>query len=167
MSKPAKKPGVIALCTEIARPVAAEMGLLLWDVRFEKEGGSHFLRYFIDKPGGVTIDDCERFSRAVDPLLDEADPIAEAYYLEVSSPGIERSLKTPEHFVAFIGRKIVIKLYQPIEGRKELVGTLSDYSAEDKRLVLTEESGDSHSLSETDIASAKQYAEYNFKGANP
>ena len=77
---------------QIARPVLEQLKLTLWDVRFEKEGSVWYLRYFLDKEGGVTIDDCEAFSRAVDPLLDEADPIEQSYTLEVSSPGVEREL---------------------------------------------------------------------------
>jgi ribosome maturation factor RimP len=166
MAKKGKKTGVTKLCTDLARPVAAELGLMIWDVRFEKEGGSTFLRYFIDKPEGVTMEDCERFSRAIDGILDAADPIEQSYYLEVSSPGIERSLKTPEHFAAFIGRKVTLKLYQAREGRRELVGILDAYDPEQKSLSITEDSGQTHNLLLADIAAARQYAEYNFKGAD-
>ena len=91
----------VAVCTRLARPVAEELGLQLWDVRFVKEGADWYLRFFIDREGGVTINDCEEMSRRLDKLLDEADPIACSYCLEVSSPGVERELIRPEHFEQF------------------------------------------------------------------
>ena len=104
------------------------MGLRLWDVRFEKEGSGWYLRYFIDKPGGVCIDDCERFSRAVDPLLDEADPIEQSYCLEVSSPGVERELTRPWHFEENLGRPVTARLISPRGGVREFSGTLLRYA---------------------------------------
>ena len=91
MSQRGKKQGpgagnTVAVCTRLAQPVAEELGLQLWDVRFVKEGADWYLRFFIDREGGVTIDDCEEMSRRMDKLLDEADPIACSYCLEVSSP---------------------------------------------------------------------------------
>lgn len=166
MSKPGGKTNVAGVCTELAAPIAEAMGLILWDVRFEKEGGDFFLRYYIDRPEGVTIDDCEQFSRAVDKRLDEVDPIAQGYYLEVSSPGTERTLKAPHHFEAFVGKKIVVKLYAAIEGRREFTGVLQAFDAANKTVVLAEETGDVFRFGLSDISTARQYAEYNFKGAD-
>ena len=112
---------------QLAEPIISRLGLMLWDVEFVKEGPDNFLRVYIDKEGGINIDDCEAFSREIDPLLDERDFIKTSYYLEVSSAGIERALKTPEHFKAFIGEDIRVKLYLPRQGRKELLGELSDF----------------------------------------
>ena len=119
-----KKPNTVEKVTGIIAPVADEMNLTLWHVAFEKEGASWFLRIFIDKPGGVTIDDCERFSRRIDKLLDEADPIEQSYFLEVSSPGIERELVTEKHLEMYIGQKVTVNLLRPIDKQKDFTGIL-------------------------------------------
>ena len=93
-----KKESTIEVAARLAQPLLEELGLVLWDLRFEKEGSLWYLRYFIDKEEGVTIDDCERFSRAIDKRLDAADPIDQSYTLEVSSPGIERELTKDWHY---------------------------------------------------------------------
>ena len=100
------KKSTVDIVTDLVRPITDEMGLDLWDVRFEKEGSVWYLRVFLDKPEGVNIDDCEAVSRRLSPLLDEVDPIAQSYTLEVSSPGIGRDLRRPEHFDAFVGAQI-------------------------------------------------------------
>lgn len=117
---------IVSQALTLAQPIAQGLGLLLWDVEYVKEGASWFLRFYIDKPGGVTIEDCEAMSRAVDGPLDEADFIANQYYLEVSSPGIERELKKEAHFAAFLGRPVRVRLIRPLaDGRREFDGTLS------------------------------------------
>lgn len=123
-----EKKNTVAVAEELALPVLEEMGLSLWDVRFEKEGSGWYLRYFIDKAGGVDIDDCERFSRAIDPLLDEADPIEQSYCLEVSSPGVERELVKPRHFEENIGKKVTVRLIRAANGQREFEGVLKGYS---------------------------------------
>ncbi len=111
---------------EIIAPVAAEQGIVLWDVEFVREGARQVLRVTIDSPRGINIDDCEKFHRAIDPILDEADPIETAYYLEVSSPGVERELKYPEHFMSCRGWNVEVKLYAPDEkGAKTVSGVLA------------------------------------------
>lgn len=113
---------------ELALPVAAELGLELWDVEYLREAGQWYLRVYIDKlEGYVGIDDCERFSRALDPILDEADPIAGSYTFEVSSAGAERELKRPGDFQRFLGALVEVRLYQAKDGQKSYVGTLSAY----------------------------------------
>ncbi len=118
---------VTQLVAEFARPVVEEHGCKLWDVEYVREGADYFLRLYIDKDGGVDISDCEAISRAVDPILDEKDPIAESYHFEVCSAGLERSLKRPSDFEQFLGSPILIKLYRPHNGLKELPGVLTGY----------------------------------------
>ncbi|HHW08861.1 MAG TPA: ribosome maturation factor RimP [Firmicutes bacterium] len=117
-------PSVVAQVTAMAAEPCRELGLELVDVVYAKEHGRYILRIFIDKPGGVTIDDCEAFSNSIGRLLDEADPIPNQYYLEVSSPGIDRPLKKVEDFDRFSGSKAAIKLYAPLEGRRSWQGIL-------------------------------------------
>jgi len=111
----------------LAQKAAADCGVELWDLEFVREGGEYFLRLYIDSPDGVGIDDCEAVSRAIDPMLDEADPIEQSYNLEVSSPGIFRELKTPEHYAASVGMNVRAKLYTALGGSKELTGTLDSF----------------------------------------
>jgi ribosome maturation factor RimP len=96
----------------------------LWDVRFVKEGASWYLRVIIDSENGISIDDCTNVHHAIDPILDEADPIDKSYYLEVCSPGLERELTRDEHFAALCGQKVKIRLYKARDGVKEFCGTL-------------------------------------------
>ena len=113
--------------TELAKPIVEEEGCSLWDVEYVREAGSWYLRIYIDKEGGVDIADCERISRRLDPILDEADPIPESYVFEVGSAGIERELKRPSDFEAFLGSEVELKLYQPVNGQKSFVGRLVSY----------------------------------------
>ncbi len=121
---------------EIAEPIAHSLGLEIWDVRFEKEGADWFLRIFIDKEGGVSIDDCVDMSHAIDKPLDEADPIEQSYCLEVSSPGLERDLKRDAHFEKSLGEKIMVKLIRPVDGQREFKGTLESYDNGNFELLL-------------------------------
>ena len=111
----------------LAEPVAAQQGCEIWDVEYVKEAGSRYLRVYIDKPDGVSIQDCEDFSRALDPILDEADPIPDSYVFEVGSAGAERELKRPGDFEQFMGSEVEVRLYQPVNGCKVYVGALSGY----------------------------------------
>ena len=111
----------------LAEPVAAQQGCEIWDVEYVKEAGSRYLRVYIDKPDGVSIPDCEDFSRALDPILDEADPIPDSYIFEVSSAGAERQLKRPGDFARFLGAQVEVRLYQPVDGSKVHIGTLEQY----------------------------------------
>ena len=110
-----------------AGPVVEEKGCTLWDVEYVREGSDYFLRLYIDKDGGVDITDCEAISRAVDPILDEKDPIPESYHFEVCSAGLERALKRPADFERFMNSPITIKLYRPRNGLKEIPGILRGY----------------------------------------
>ena len=105
-------------------PVVNGLGYYLWDVEYVKEGSEWYLRITIDSEDGITLDDCETVHRAIDPVLDEHDPIENAYHLEVSSPGIERVLRTSEHIEAFAGEEVEVKLFAPINGKKSFRGIL-------------------------------------------
>jgi len=118
---------------QFAQPVVEANGCTLWDVEYVREGSERFLRLYIDKDGGVDIDDCEKIHRAVDPILDEKDPIAESYHFEVCSAGLERALKRPEDFTRFMDSPILIKLYRPRNGLKEIPAVLRGY--EDGRIT--------------------------------
>ena len=111
----------------LAEPLAAELGLELWDVEYVREAGQWFLRVYVDKDGGVSINDCEALSKALDPVLDEADPIPDSYVFEVSSAGAERELKRPRDFEKFMGSAVEVRLYKAVDGSKTWTGTLSGY----------------------------------------
>lgn len=112
----------------LAAPFVEAAGCSLWDVEYVKEAGEWFLRVYIDKAGGVSIDDCEAVSRPLSDALDECDPIEGGYTFEVSSAGADRTLKKPEHYDQFRGAEVEVKLYRPREGRKDHVGLLLAYS---------------------------------------
>ena len=110
-----------------AEPVVREAGCALWDVEYVREGSERYLRLYIDKDGGVDIDDCEKIHRAMDPILDEKDPISESYHFEVCSAGLERPLKRPSDFEKFMNSPVLVKLYRPRNGLKEIPGILRGY----------------------------------------
>ena len=118
---------VTELTAALAAPIVQEQGCSLWDVEYVKEAGTWILRVYIDKEGGVSINDCEAVSRPLSDKLDEVDPIEGSYTLEVASAGAERVLKKPEHFAAFLGSEVDVRLYRPIDGKKEFVGVLAGY----------------------------------------
>ncbi len=118
---------VIEQVAAFAEPVVKEHGCELWDVEYVREGSEYFLRLYIDKEGGVDINDCEAISRAMDPILDEKDPIAGSYHFEVCSAGLERTLKKPSDFEKFMGAAVTVKLYRPYNGLKEIPAVLRGY----------------------------------------
>ena len=119
---------VTELVAELARPIVEEQGCELWDVEYVREGSEYFLRLYLDKEGGVDINDCEAVSRAMDPILDEKDPIPTSYHFEVCSAGLERVLKRPGDFARFLGSPITVKLYRPRNGLKEISCVLKEYN---------------------------------------
>ena len=136
----AERKSVALHVRELVAPTADELGLKLWDVEYVKEGADYVLRITIDSDEGITIDDCERFHRAIDPVIDEDDPIENSYKLEVSSPGVERVLTRPEHFEAFLEAPVRVKLIRPLEnGVRELEGILIDVAENGDFEVITEE----------------------------
>ena len=143
---------------EIITPTADEMGYYLWDVEFVKEGADKHLRITIDNEEGINIEDCEKFHRAIDPILDEVDPISESYILEVSSPGIERELKYPEHIDACEGWDVEVKLYAPKDGAKMFRGVLVGYDDDDN--IVIEIGGEKVSFKPDEIAKIATYFDF-------
>ena len=141
----------------LAIPVVEAAGCSLWDVEYEKEAGQWFLRLYIDKEGGISIEDCEAVSRPMSDLLDEADPIEGSYVFEVSSAGADRVLKTPEHFEQFMNTEVEVKLYRPREGRKEFVGLLQSYA--DGGVVI-DMNGQSAEFTKQEIALVRLYPRF-------
>ncbi len=129
-----KKQNVAEAVAALLRSTVEGFGLVLWDVEYAKEGADYHLTVTIDSPAGITIEDCERVHRAIDPILDEADPIEGAYILNVSSPGVERVLRTEAHLLSSVGERVELRLFRPIDGQKTLRGTLT--AVEDGALVL-------------------------------
>lgn len=113
-----------SLIEELVLPITNEHNIEIVDVEYVKEAGEYYLRIFIDKDGGVSLNDCEVITRAINPILDEKDPIKENYFLEVSSPGLDRPLKKEKDFVRYAGRDVEVKLYKPINGLKHFEAQL-------------------------------------------
>ncbi len=153
MAKRKQGKNTVEIVRDIAKPIADSLGLDLWDVRFIKEGTQWYLRIFIDKEEGISIEDCEAMSRAIDKPLDDVDPINQSYCLEVCSPGIERELVRDEHFERFIGADIKIRLIRAnSEGKKELYGKLLNISG---NIVQIESEGQSMNIDKKDTASIR------------
>ena len=153
------KSTVSKIVTEKITPFLGENNYELVDVEFVKEGPYRYLRVYIDKEGGITLDDCQAVSTFINQELDKIDPIEENYYLEVSSPGVERALKKDSDFNKFKGNKIQVKLYQTINGQKIIIGTLVDYI--DKKIVVKSEStGEDIIIPRDKAASIKLVAEF-------
>ncbi len=156
-----KKPGgknVVGRVEEFARPVVEELGYILWDIEFEKVGSLYELCVYIDlEDRTVDIDDCEKVSRALDPLLDRYDPIDDQYTFYVSSAGLERALKKPWHFEKFIGSAVEVKLYRAVNGQKSIEGTLKSYLDGDVTVTV----GDTDiTLAQQDIAKCRLRVEF-------
>ena len=148
---------VTDIAAQLARPLVEQNGCSLWDVEYVKEAGTWFLRLYIDKEGGVSIDDCEVISRAVSDALDEADPIEGSYTFEVSSAGADRALKKPEHFAAMMGPEVEVRLYRAREKRKEYVGVLSGY---ENGTVTLDMAGAPMQFEKQDIAQVRLYVRF-------
>ena len=148
---------VTELTAGLAAPIVEAAGCSLWDVEYVKEAGEWFLRIYIDKEGGVSINDCEAVSRPLSDALDEADPIEGSYTLEVSSAGADRVLKKPEHFAQFTGSEVDVKLYRAREGRKELTGVLRGYDNGD---VTVELPGGDVTLEKKDVAQVRLHVSF-------
>lgn len=128
-----------SIALDIAKPIAEENGCYVYDVEFVKEGGVYFLRIYVDREGGIDLDMCEKVSRAVSEKLDVTDPIKQNYYLEVSSPGVERRLRMPEHFKRYIGSVVDVGFYKAVNGSKQLTGTLSKF--DNGNICIEQENG--------------------------
>ena len=123
-----KKENVASKVSALLAPTIEQMGYDLWDVTYGKEGADYHLTVTIDSENGITIDDCEAVHHAIDPILDEADPIEGMYFLNVSSPGIERELRTEEHLQKSIGQRVDVRLFAAHEGKKNFKGTLASFA---------------------------------------
>ena len=148
---------VTEIVAKIAEPVVQAHGCQLWDVEYVREGDQRFLRLYLDKETGVDINDCEAISRAVDPLLDEADPIAESYHFEVCSAGLERALKRPGDFERFMGSAITVKLYRPRNGLKEVPCILRGY---DNGKVTVEAGKETITFEKSEVALVRLRVEF-------
>ncbi len=124
---------------EAIEPTVTGMGYDIWDIQYSKVGADYTLEITIDKAGGITIDDCEAVHRAIDPIIDECDPVEGFYYLQVSSPGIERELRTDDHLARSVGERVEAKLFSPVDGRKSVTGRLSSFDADS--ITIDEDGG--------------------------
>lgn len=138
---------------ELAEPIVRECGCELWDVEYLREAGEWFLRVYIDREGGVSINDCVAVTRALDPLLDERDLIQDSYTFEVSSAGVERRLKRPSDFERFMGSYAAVKLYKSRDGKKEYEGYLASYENGD--VSIRTKSGEEIKFTKTEVASVQ------------
>jgi ribosome maturation factor RimP len=141
----------------LALPYVEAAGCTLWDVEYVKEAGEWFLRVYIDKEGGVSIDDCEAVSRPLSDALDAADPVEGSYTFEVSSAGCDRVLKKPEHFAQFQGSEVEVRLYRPRDGRKDYVGLLQSYADGD---VTLDVNGVSMEFVKKEVAQVRLYPRF-------
>ena len=148
---------VTELVAALAAPIAEQNGCTLWDVEYVREAGQWFLRVYIDKPEGISINDCEAVSRPLSDALDEADPIEGSYTFEVSSAGADRVLKKPNHFAQFLGAEVEVKLYRPRDGRKDHVGLLRAF--EDGNVTL-EVGGSPVNFEKKEIALVRLYPRF-------
>ena len=148
---------VTELVAEFARPIVEAHGCELWDVEYVREGSDYFLRLYLDKEGGVNIDDCEAVSRAVDSILDEKDPIPGSYHFEVCSAGLERVLKRPSDFQRFLGSPITVKLYRPRNGLKEIPCVLKAY---DQGKLTVEAGKETITFEKSEVAQVRLRVEF-------
>ncbi len=153
------KKNIVGTVTDIVTPVAEELGIIIWDVEYVKEGAKKILRITIDSEEGIDINICEKFHRAIDPLLDEADPIDEAYYLECTSPGIEREIKTDAHIEMCRGERVELRLYAPRNNSKVFIGELEGLG-EDGRVLITA-GGEQIAFEKSEIAKIHTVFDFN------
>ncbi|MGN0368547.1 MAG: ribosome maturation factor RimP [Wujia sp.] len=146
-----KKSEIEAHCTQLVTPIIEQYQFELVDVEYVKEGADYYLRVYADKEGGITIDDCVLISRALEEKLDEADQLKEAYILEVSSPGLTRPLKKDKDFKRNLGKKVEVKLYRAVDGRKEFEAYLLDFTDTTLKLQLENEDSETE-FSRNDIS---------------
>jgi ribosome maturation factor RimP len=145
------KDAIESVARLLEQPLAGR-GLSLWDIEFVKEGPDWFFRIYIDRDGGVQIDDCEFISRTAEAFLDETDPIPQAYTVEVCSTGLDRALKRDSDFLKFIGHTVVIKLFKGRDGRKKFEGTLKEFEG---GVITLDEAGEEFCFDRAEVASCK------------
>lgn len=147
------KQNTVSEVEKLCAPIADEQGVELWDVRFQKEGTDWYLRVFIDKDGGVSIDDCVDFSRALSKVLDDNDPISQSYMLEVASPGVERELVRDSHFEKYIGSPVMMRTIRPIDNVRDFNGILTAY--QDKQITVKLQDDSEITVSKKDTSYVK------------
>lgn len=143
---------ITEIVERLALPIVEQEQMDLVDIEYKKEGNNRFLRLFVDKEGGVDIADCERVSESLSKKLDEVDPIPEAYFLEVSSPGAERPLKNERDYTRAVGRNVFVTTYAPVDGHKEFEGTLSEFTGTH---LIVQMDGKKHEIPLDQVAKAR------------
>lgn len=155
----AQKKNTAETVRELVEPTVKELGYEIYDVEYSKIGTELHLEITLDSENGINIDDCEKVHRAIEPIIDEADPIDSFYYLDVSSPGLERPIRTAEHYVKCTGEVIEAKFFAAVNGKKSVVGTLEGYDAETDTVKITEKNGETLSVGRKQISKANVYFE--------
>lgn len=153
-----KRTDIEGLIGRISSDIVEELGFELVDVEYVKEGADMYLKVYIDKPGGINIDDCQLFSQKLNPILDEKDPIKEFYFLEVSSPGLNRPLKKEKDFESSVGKLVEVGLYAPLNGSKSYIGELLEYDAD--MVAIREESSNRVEIDRKSIAKINLAVEF-------
>lgn len=153
-----KRADIEKLIESMSNEIAEDLGFEIVDVEYVKEGADMYLKVYIDKPGGINIDDCQLFSQKLNPILDEKDPIKEYYFLEVSSPGLNRPLKKDKDFERSIGSQVEIGLYAPIDGSKSYSGVLLEYDGD--MIVIEDESSNRVEIERKAIAKINLAVEF-------
>lgn len=155
----AQKKNTVQTVKEIVEPIITGLGYRIWDIEYNKVGVERHLEITIDGDNGIEITDCEKVHRAIEGPIDEADPIEDFYYLDVSSPGLERAIRTPEHYTACVGETVELKLFSALEGKKSIVGALIAYDAEKDELTVKEKNGNEYTLGRKSVSKANIYFE--------
>ena len=155
----AQKKNTVQIVKELTEPVITGLGYRIWDIEYSKIGTELHLEITIDSDDGINIEDCEKVHRAIEPIIDEADPIEDFYYLDVSSPGLERNIRTPEHFDKCVGQTVEVKLFSAFEGKKKIVGELISYNESDDSVTIKDKGGAVYTLSRKLISKANVYFE--------
>lgn len=159
------KESTVQIAERLIQPILEELNLRLWDVRFEKEGGTWYLRYLLDKEGGIAIKDLELANKAVDKILDAEDPISQAYVLEVSSPGAERLFTRDWHFEEYKGKLVRVRLIRPVEGIREFIGELAGHDGQNVTILLGDEDEEAEmTFALKEAAYIKLYADFDTGG---
>ncbi len=160
MEKKPKKKNIAETVRELVKSAVEDCGCELWDVEYVKDPTGWNLIIYIDKPEGISLTDCEMVNDAVEPIIDEADPIEGSYCLEISSPGLERELKSHEHIEAFVGSEVSVKLYTAFEGSKSFVATIASHDEEGDSVTFTFADGVQHTFERKALAKISTIAEF-------
>ena len=155
----AQKKNTAEKVKELIEDTVKELGYEIWDVEYSKIGTERHLEITIDSENGIDLSDCEKVHRAIEVIIDEADPIDEMYYLDVSSPGLERSIRLPEHYEKCIGETVELKLFSQFEGKKSIVGELFAFDSENDKVSIREKNGSEYVLERKLISKANTYFE--------